>query len=80
MLPGTDHTCIIRVWEPLLTLLEGELGRCSSLRNQGEGPGAEEPESLETQAWPSSGAQRVISPSVLHPHQLGHVEDNPALA
>ena len=51
-----------------------------ALRNQGEGPGSEEPQSLETQAWPSSGVQRVISLSVLPPPHLGHVDNNPALA
>ena len=31
-----------------------------ALRNQGEGPGAEVPQSLETQAWPSSGAKGLF--------------------
>lgn len=33
-----------------------EVGGFSSLRNQGEGPEAEGPETLETQARPSSGS------------------------
>ena len=52
----------------------------AALRNHGEGPGAEEAQSSETQAWPSGGAQRVISLSALHPPHPGHVDNNPALA